>query len=609
MNIDQLVRAWLGSARAESVKTLELRVGQIVRGAVLQMLADSEAIVSIGGVKVRARLEAPLQQGQSAWLQVMPDSGQGVVLKTVPPSQLPFADQTAADILGQLRLKDTAENRQLVQWMQNEGIPLTRSNVRLLLEMQRHAPANADRTAWLQAASTALSRQLPVTPQTVAALHQIMHGPPLSRMLDDLASRLQEALRTLPEQAPARAMLQRGAEVVASVRSALEGFSQASPSPGTAPSTAAASTANATPAGGAHALATPSSITEAGPPPSALSRPTASPSAAPNAATTDSAETANALTRSSADSAASSRPAAQQPASPAAGQTHASPSNAVSSAGSAAQRADSFAAAASTPGGASETVHTDGRLAAQQHSGGRTPEPPPMADAAKPWLHRFLKSLGVDTEALLAKPNVFPDARPDGGASSPAPLDNLKTWLLQSAAHEDTSPAIRESVQQLLQHVTGQQLLLSADRGTAFTHLTLVVPFSPQNGDPPATIHIQSRTNGKRGQLDSSNCRLLFDLSMRHLGDTLIQVDVFDRSVSMQVWNDHPLLPLWIQEARSQVAEALDRMGYRMVQWGCSPFPEMKAEHDAAPVPDAVPNTGRNPFLAPKPYKGVDVRV
>lgn len=609
MNIDQLVRAWLGGARAESVKTLELRIGQIVRGTVLQLLADSEAIVSIGGAKLRARLEAPLQPGQSAWLQVMPESGQSVVLKTVPPSQLPFADQTAGDILAQLRLKDTAENRQLVQWMQKEGIPLTRSNVRMLLEVQRHAPADADRTAWLRAASTALSRQLPVTPQTVAALHQIMHGPPLPQLLNDLASRLQEALRMLPEGAPSRALLQQGARLVASVGQALDGFSQAAPPSGTAPSHAAPSAANAAPSGGAPAFAAPTQTAEAATAPPASARPAAAPTAAPPAMPAD-AGSAGASMRTFADSAAVSRPVAQQPAAPTApGHPAAPPQGAASTAGATMPRTDGFAASSTAPV-ASESVHPDGRFVADERSAGRAPAQFPTADASKPWLLRFLKTLGVDTESLLAGPGGFPDARPDGGTGSPAALDNLKTWLLQTAARDDTPPALRESVQQMLQHVTGQQLLLSADRGAAFNHLTLVVPFSPQSGDPPATIHIQSRTTGKRGRLDSDNCRLLFDLSMRHLGDTLIQVDVFDRSVSMQVWNDHPMLPIWINEARPQVAEALDRMGYRMVQWGCSPFPEMKAEHDAEqPAPEAALASGRNSFFAPKPYKGVDVRV
>ena len=59
---------------------LELKVGQIVKGVVLQLLSDQEALVNIGGTQVRAKLETPLKQGDVTMLQVQPESNGGQIL-------------------------------------------------------------------------------------------------------------------------------------------------------------------------------------------------------------------------------------------------------------------------------------------------------------------------------------------------------------------------------------------------------------------------------------------------------------------------------------------------------------------------------------------------
>ncbi|MDT2261420.1 hypothetical protein P7H06_20605 [Paenibacillus larvae] len=63
MNISGLVRAALGDMRGSEAKTVELKTGQVVRGVVLELLDAQDAILSINGVQLRAKLETPLTQG------------------------------------------------------------------------------------------------------------------------------------------------------------------------------------------------------------------------------------------------------------------------------------------------------------------------------------------------------------------------------------------------------------------------------------------------------------------------------------------------------------------------------------------------------------------
>src|SRR5690554_1707101 len=125
VNISQLLRGIVGSTQNVDAKALELKIGQIVKGVVLQLLADQEAIVNIGGAPVRARLETPLQVGQMTLMQVQPQSNSGqVVLKPLGSSNVPILETSLADLLKNFGMKDTEANRVLLQQLHAAAIPL-----------------------------------------------------------------------------------------------------------------------------------------------------------------------------------------------------------------------------------------------------------------------------------------------------------------------------------------------------------------------------------------------------------------------------------------------------------------------------------------------------
>ena len=95
MNISQMMKSFLGEASSTDSRAMELRTGQVVRGVVLQVTENSEAIVQINGVQVRAKLELPLQVGQSAMLQVQPPTSDAlIVLKQVDPGAVGLPEDT-----------------------------------------------------------------------------------------------------------------------------------------------------------------------------------------------------------------------------------------------------------------------------------------------------------------------------------------------------------------------------------------------------------------------------------------------------------------------------------------------------------------------------------
>ncbi len=63
MNISQMMKNIIGEPKVSDTKTLDLKVGEIVRGTVIKLLSHQEALVNINGVTTSAKLETPLQQG------------------------------------------------------------------------------------------------------------------------------------------------------------------------------------------------------------------------------------------------------------------------------------------------------------------------------------------------------------------------------------------------------------------------------------------------------------------------------------------------------------------------------------------------------------------
>ncbi|WP_135547114.1 hypothetical protein [Paenibacillus cymbidii] len=590
MNIGQLLRGLVGETKPlDEGKALELKVGQIVKGIVLQLLSDQEALLNIGGVHVKAKLETPLRQGQSTLLQVQPQSSpEHIVMKPLDAADTPIDGDTVTQLLRSFGMKDQPEHRQLLQQLHREGVAPTKETVESFVKLAAGAPAGIDPAAWRESALTAVRRGLPLTAETTAALHRVLFGEPLPKQLGEFVQLAANALRQdetapqLPQQA--REALQQAAQqaqgvlrLTAQAQQQLTAAAQPNePSQSPAPATAAAPQATAA---GAASPAVAAQPLQSGTSPAQL------PQGAPAAG-------------------AAGMP--QAPASPAT-----------------APQAEPGAAVAQRSG-----------EAPPQAAPAALPAAPAEAEAGGAWIGKLLKALGVGHERQLVRlPDDAPAARlpqsllPGAPGEQDAPQspqaqqasgstpqhaqaasDSLKSALLVLAATDGVPETIKESAQQALQHITGQQLLLTGDRNGMLAHVTLSIPFyDTATGEQAAAVHIQTR-KGKRGELDADNCRLLFDLRMKALGQTLVDVHVYNRIVTLHVHNDHPLAGELLESHRQEITSGLAGAGFQFLSLKCSPFPEPDpTDVDADTV--AVPPVVDRSLYRSKPYKGVDMRI
>lgn len=610
MNISQLMRSLIGSdLRMNDAKALDLKVGQIIKGMALQLLDNEEALLRIEGLMIKAKLETPLRPGQMTLLQVQPESTSSLlVLKPLSQSQVPIANESLGAMLKEYGLKDQAAHRQLLQQMHQDGIPINKENVRQLASILSRVPESIPMNQWIQSGVFAFPKNIPLSTMSLQSVHQVLFGQPVHQMLEQLQgltnqSILANANPSTPQApvnspTPLQALMQQLQTVLQQIQAATQ-----------APSSTAQSST--------HMQNASVQLSDG-----SIARPVAMPGQT---------STLGGGTQSSGQANLTQVPTAAQPT-----QTSTTPQQVMS------QQMSSEGAQQQSKAVSSPVANSDRTASAIQPTvANPTPTnsgeaPLPTATASRDqssWISQLLRMMGVEHEQQMLKQLDKPEflqnrqaqqfMRGDNTAFDPllaarvpvelqaptqsASWESLKSILMQLQAHDDLPAPLRESSQQLLQQITGQQLLMAADRGSQFSHFTVFIPLHDENGAQTAAINIQSRKNNQGG-VDASNCRLLFDLHMKTLGDTLVDVQVVDKIVSLQVHNDHPMTGELLSTARKQISEVMLDLGYQMSSIKCTPFPEV------SPAPSVDSESTRtmqtvNNIYSSKPYKGVDIRI
>jgi hypothetical protein len=618
MYIGAMLRSWMKDAAQTDSRALELKVGHIVRGVLMQMLDDGEALMNIGGVPVRARLETELQPGKGTLLQVMPgSSGSTVLLKALGDAAGHVPDESLKEALKSFGLPDQKWSFDLLRGLRSDGYPINKETASYFQNASMLRPAGAYSASWMMAAGVAFRRGLEPSAETINALRQALFGQPFMNELAGFMEKLHQWMSAESARNPRaaelavrfQALLAQGDELLNQGRQQLEKGALAQ----------SGSSIN---------------VQQEGMRPSSAGR-------SPDGTLTSQQSAANMGGAARMLLAQGSTPLDADFARQSAGttQTSSTPNSAAnvsaSHAGAAASRiigelaqelAGNQQRASGMPLEASPAHHANRPEAA---NAGSSAMQPAAGKGDLPWIGRFLQWLGFSHEQQLAQEwgNVrraaadqgllpgetqLPAGERPAGESLRGPQDTLKSVLMQMARMEDFPPQIREAAQTLVQHITGQQLLLASERqaGNPVSIMTFFVPMKGENGETTATIHVQTR-RGRKGEWDADNCRLLFDLNMRYLGETIVDVQVVDRIVSIKLMNDFPAMAEMAAQAREQLEEGLRTAGFQLLSMTVQPLPAAADQSQAEDAESPEPKTGGSNVTAfsSKPYKGVDYRI
>lgn len=189
-------------------------------------------------------------------------------------------------------------------------------------------------------------------------------------------------------------------------------------------------------------------------------------------------------------------------------------------------------------------------------------------------LQRLIAQLGLSFEHDLIQ------------KQDPQLQQTLKPLLLQTLAQ--TQPGeVRHQVQQLLTHLTSQQL-----NSTGPFQAMVQIPIQSGNRVTDLTIRWEGKKQ-KDGRFDPNFCRILFYLDLEHLQATAVDVNIQKRLINIRIFNETHDLQDLIERFEPLLQEKLELAGYQLSS-------VKQAEADPTKLPW---NSGEDPI------NGVDVRV
>ncbi|MED4909830.1 hypothetical protein P9761_16750 [Brevibacillus centrosporus] len=628
----QLIQSLVQRAPASTPKPVELTPGQVFKGTVIKQYPDNMALVQIGGMQVQAKLETKLEQGQKAWLQVQPSSDV-VTLKVLDTQPAGGGKEASLEgLIKSLGLPETKESRAIVTALMNANLPVSKETVQAFTAVAARLGTS---DATVEAFMMAVKRNLPLTPDTVSGLKAFLSEKPVSvgiqnfllqatKFLEDataasaanggntpkteghttladtglrqVVAMLKEKVGAMPLALSNQAEIEPQNAIPASSTTA-QGRTQ------TDAQIAQSSVKASITAAGSEVLvqSTDRKSREAGgiqlareqgnhpkeaatPPPVRVAQaqgesqpgqnllpPKASGQALAAGVAVSSVENPQL------DSTQQPKGTGSGPVQPAAPQTTEESLVAVNP---------------RTPGEAASAIRGHADTPVQQLTGKNT-------DAAgKNPIQELFRQMGMTHERELMG-QMLSGAASDGALLKQ--LESVKSLLMQiTQSPNHTVPAgLRDAADQLLQQVTGQQLMMLQPTNQALSQIVLQIPIRSAQGEDTAYVQIESKKKDG-GQLDADNCRLFFHLDLKEMGTTMIDVGIVNRIINLQIFNNAPWVDELVQGMKEGFAQQLQEVGFQLSAVRVQDIPKQKNS-------TSMTTGAKGAILSD--YKGVDLRI
>ena len=178
-------------------------------------------------------------------------------------------------------------------------------------------------------------------------------------------------------------------------------------------------------------------------------------------------------------------------------------------------------------------------------------------------MKEVLKSLGFGYEAKL------------GGNSDEIRqlASQLKPQIVELLQNQTISTAIRDSAETVLTRMNGLQIL-SSENGPQH-QLLMQVPLEFLGKKMDATLEWNGRMK-EDGKIDSDFARIMFYLQLDTLKETVVDMQVQNRVVSITLYNDDQQLSLLVEKFKETLKLGLSSVGYQLSGVFVKTFEEQK---------------------------------
>ena len=174
-----------------SNQPLALRQDQVFHGTIKQLYPDQMAEVQVGNQKLMAKLEVPLKVGDAHFFQVTATNPQ-TELKVVtgPMSQVMTPAQQMGQLLETMNLPKSSEMQQVLSYFMKAQLPISKEQLVAAEGWMKNLPTGVDKNNALQALQRMVELKMPFTNTVFQALTQGAKTEGMSANLTNLAQLL-----------------------------------------------------------------------------------------------------------------------------------------------------------------------------------------------------------------------------------------------------------------------------------------------------------------------------------------------------------------------------------------------------------------------------------
>ncbi|MBX0356462.1 hypothetical protein [Halobacillus sp. Nhm2S1] len=177
----------------------------------------------------------------------------------------------------------------------------------------------------------------------------------------------------------------------------------------------------------------------------------------------------------------------------------------------------------------------------------------PISAKDRMWLQMktIMNEIGYNDEHVLAKLSQRTDALPQ-------PDHTLKSLLLKGLS--EGSEVKAETANRLINFINGTQLASFSDHSQTL-QIALQFPGDFIGALKDVHMNMEGRKNDD-GQIDSDYCHVMFYLHLSQLEETIIDLNIVERRVSVVIYNDNPEVEKLFKPYQEKLEEGLANAGY-----------------------------------------------
>ncbi|OIJ17818.1 hypothetical protein BKP45_19845 [Anaerobacillus alkalidiazotrophicus] len=161
---------------------------------------------------------------------------------------------------------------------------------------------------------------------------------------------------------------------------------------------------------------------------------------------------------------------------------------------------------------------------------------------------------------------------------------------------------LQEKINSILHRITAQQLL-SVNHEGPITNYAVAIPLVLSGIPTDLSIQWQGKKQ-RNGELDPDHCRILFYINLEHLKETVIDVQIQNRIVSLHIINENVKPIKLISYLQPLLKEGLLNLDYQLssIKWTQSIQSKTKDKKNVLHQENTYVQTS-------KAYQGVDIRI